>query len=87
MLGRQNTTSPVLPLTVEATSWPGQTAWYLLDANGDAVAVRCELGKVAFTGPPHRVRGLKRALENPNTPGVGWKDGEIISVHPHIDLM
>lgn len=87
MLGRQNTADPALPLTVETTSWPGQTAWYLLDANGDAVAVRCELGLVTFTGPRHRVRGLKRSLEKPGTPGVGWKDGEIISVHPHIDLM
>lgn len=88
MLGIKVTTDPKLPLTLQASNWPGQRVWYLTDANGDVVGVQSLLGAFAFTGSKrNRVLGLKRSLESNNKPGITWRDGQIIDVHPLIDLM
>lgn len=88
MLGIKVTTDPKLPLTLQTSDWPGQTFWYLTDANGDVVGVQSLLGAIAFTGSKrNRVLGLKRSLESNNKPGISWRDGQIVDVHPMIDLM
>ena len=85
----KNTANPVLPLTLhreEAIS-TSPAFYYLTDADGNCVAVRCLLGLVSLSGRRARMLAIKASLESRSLYGTVWKNGELVGIHPHIDLM
>lgn len=84
----KNTATPVLPLTLHREeAIPASPAfYYLTDANNDCVALRTQLGLVTLTGSRARILAIKAALESRSLYGTVWKNGELVDIHPHIDL-
>lgn len=85
----KNTATPVLPLTLhrEEAIPTSPAFYYLTDADGNCVAVRCLLGLVSLTGNRTRMMAIKASLESRSLYGTVWKNGELVGIHPHIDLM
>lgn len=85
----KNTASPVRPLTLHRMeAVPSSPAfYYLTDANSDTVAVRTKLGLVSLTGNRTRIHNIKSALESESLTGLVFRDGELVDIHPDIDLM
>lgn len=85
----KNTASPVIPLTVirEDATPTSPAFYYLRDANGDIVAVRTQLGLVSMTGNRTRIHSIKSALESESLTGLTFRNGELVDIHQHIDLM
>ncbi len=86
----KNTATPVLPLTLhrEERTLSSPAFYYLTDADGNCVAVRCLLGLVSLTCPTRaRMMAIKASLESRSLYGTVWKNGELVGIHPHIDLI
>lgn len=85
----KNTASPVRPLTVirEEATPTSPAFYYLRDANGDIVAVRTKLGLVSLTGNRTRIHSIKSALESESLTGLVFRNGELVDINQHIDLM